>query len=197
MLANKLGIRSKLLMDRLEFESLVKAQEKYLTIITTETMFSADLVRSMHREWLGEIYQWAGDYRSVELSKGGFTWPPAKLVAQNMASVEKQTLQRWTPCRAGPTFGVAQAMAHVQCDLLFVHPFREGNGRIGRWVTDLMAMQAGLPALDYAFRGRGGLRRRHDYLAAVTDGYGGNYERLARLLVEAIERAVERAERER
>lgn len=195
VLANKLGIRSKRVIDQLEFENLLLAQEKYLAIITTETIFTVNVIRLMHREWLGKIYPWAGDFRTVELSKGKFTWPPARLVAQNMATVEKQTLRRWTPCRPGPAEVLANSLAHVQADLLLVHPFREGNGRIARWVTDLMAMQAGRPALDYAFRGRGALRRRNEYMAAVVEGYAENYARLTRLLCDAINRAEGRSER--
>jgi hypothetical protein len=58
-----------------------------------------------------------------------------------------------------------------------------------------MAMQAGLPALNYAFRGRGGLQRREDYLAAVIAGYSNDYEPLARVLAAAVDRAVDRARR--
>lgn len=195
VLANKLGIISKKVMDQLEFEALVQAQEKYLSKVTTETTFSSDMICTMHRNWLGKIYPWAGDYRSVELSKGNFTWPPARFVAQNMKTVERQTFQRWTPCRQGPPHIVAEALAHVQSDILLVHPFREGNGRIARWVTDLMSMQAGFPILDYAFRGRGSLQRREDYLDAVRYSYSGNYRHLARFLLDAMKRAVKRAGR--
>ena len=50
---------------------------------------------------------------------------------------------------------VAEQMARVQVELLMVHPFRGGNGRLARWVGDLMAIPACLPIPDYAFRGRG------------------------------------------
>jgi cell filamentation protein len=191
VLRNKLGISSKRKMDHTEFEALVSAQEKYLSIITAETTFTADLVCAMHRDWLGAIYPWAGQYRSVELSKGRFAWPPARLVAQNMATVERETLRRLMPCRTGPLHGIAAGMACVQAELLVVHPFREGNGRTARWVTDLLALQAELPPLDYGFTGPGSQKRRRAYLAAVIDGYRKNYEPLARLLAEAIERALE------
>lgn len=32
----------------------------------------AALLRQMHRDWLGDIYEWAGKYRTVELEKEGF-----------------------------------------------------------------------------------------------------------------------------
>ncbi len=32
--------------------------------------FTADDIRVMHHRWLGELYEWAGEYRTVNLSKG-------------------------------------------------------------------------------------------------------------------------------
>ncbi len=130
VLRNKRGIRSKRAMDRAEFEALLAAQEAYLSIITVRTVFTTELICRMHRDWLGGIYEWAGRYRGVEMSKGGFFWPPARLVAQNMEGIERETLRKLTPCRPAAMPQVAAAMAQVQADLLMVHPFREGNGRL-------------------------------------------------------------------
>jgi len=68
------------------------------------------------------------------------------------------------------------------------HPFREGNGRLARWVSDLMAFQAGLPAPDYGFVGRDAKRRQAAYLDAVRKGYIQDYEPLTAFFVEALER---------
>lgn len=153
-------------------------------------MFTSELIRQMHRDWLGSIYAWAGSYRTVELEKAGFRWPPARLVAQNMQYIEQETLRQCTPCRPGSTTAVADLMARVQAELLMVHPFREGNGRLARWVCDLMAVQAGLPMPEYGFRGRGGWHNRERYLAAVVYGYRKDYAALVRFLVEALGRAL-------
>ena len=42
---------------------------------------------------------------------------------------------------------VAKAIATVYGEFELIHPYREGNGRIGRLITDLMALQAGYPPL--------------------------------------------------
>jgi len=142
----------------------------------------------MHRDWLGGIYEWAGRYRTVELTKGSFRWPPAFRVTENMDTFEKGILARCTPCRAGPLAEVARCLAEVHAELLLIHPFREGNGRLARWVSDLMALQAGLPAPDYGLAGRGAGRRREAYLEAVREGYVRDYEPLTAFFVEALER---------
>jgi cell filamentation protein len=189
---NRLGIRRKMEMDRLEFESLVAAQEKYLECIGPDTRLTADLLCRMHRDWLGEIYEWAGRYRTVELAKGGFRWPPAFRIGQNMDAFERGVLARCTPCRSGPLAGVARRIAEVHAELLLIHPFREGNGRLARWVSDLMAFQADLPAPDYGFVGRNAKNRSAAYLEAVRRGYVRDYDRLTTFFAEALERRLRR-----
>lgn len=39
--------------------------------------FTAGEIRRMHRLWLGEIYEWAGEYRGVNIAKGAFLFAAA------------------------------------------------------------------------------------------------------------------------
>ena len=57
---NRLGIRRKKEMDRAEFEALLAVQEVYLDCIGPHTRLTAEMLRRMHFDWLGEIYEWAG-----------------------------------------------------------------------------------------------------------------------------------------
>jgi cell filamentation protein len=168
VLRNLLGVTRKREMDRAEYEALIQSQEIFVARIGPETRFTADLICEMHRRWLGGLYAWAGEYRTVELQKGSFRWPPADLVERNMQAFESGLLRKHTPCAAGTVSRVARAMAEVHGDFLLIHPFRDGNGRLARWLADLMALQAGMPAPKYDFEGRTKGMQRSAYLAAVT-----------------------------
>ena len=191
VLRNSLGITSKRKMDEVEFQALVRVQEDYLKKITPKTRFTATLICRMHRDWLGMIYPWAGQYRTVELQKGSFRWPPAHLVGQNMAEFERILLARHTPCLPGKLPDVAQKIAEVHAELLLIHPFREGNGRLARWLAELMCLQAGFPIPDYGFTGKGSKKRQETYLVAVTRGYGQDYTALTYFFADAIRRRLE------
>ncbi len=188
VLRNRLGITRKQEMDNAEFQALLQAQEAYIERISAETRFTAALLCEMHRDWLGEIYVWAGQYRTVEMAKDGFTWPPAYLVPQNMEMFEARLLRERTPCRPAPLAEVARRMAQVHAELLLIHPFRDGNGRLARWLADLMALQAGFPAPEYAFEGQGAVARRANYLDAVKRGYFQDYDPLTGFFAAAVER---------
>ena len=189
VLRNLKGITRKCDMDKSEFDALVRVQDAYLDKIESDTVFTVGLLRQMHKDWLGGLYEWAGEYRTVELTKEDFSWPPAYLIEKNMSEFEKKSLKKRTPCRPGPLDNVTQAIAEVHAEFLLVHPFREGNGRLGRWLAELMALQAGFPLPVYRFTGRGSTAERKRYLNAVKCGYAQDYRFLAEFFADAIERS--------
>lgn len=46
--------------------------------------FTAADIREIHRRWLGGIYEWAGAYRRVNVSKGAFPFAAAARVPDLM-----------------------------------------------------------------------------------------------------------------
>ena len=132
VLRNLRQITSKRDMDQAEFQLLLEAQTAWWSKVSTETRFTAKTLCDMHRDWLGGLYNWAGKYRTVEMAKNGFRWPPAHLVDQNMRNLEAGLLRKLTPFKPGSLEEVCSNAAAVHAELLFVHPFREGNGRVAR-----------------------------------------------------------------
>jgi cell filamentation protein len=137
----------------------------------------------MHRRWLGGVYAWAGQYRSVNIEKDGFPFAAAYRVEGLMADLERGALARCTPCRQGDVTAVAAAIAEVHVELVLIHPFREGNGRVTRLLATLMALQAGLPLLDFSSLTESA---RQGYFAAVQAGLDRNYRPMTDLFTQII-----------
>jgi len=78
-------------------------------------------------------------------------------------------------------------MAAIHVEFILIHPFREGNGRLGRLLTWLMALQAGLPPLNF-----GGIegRKKQEYFAAVRSGLDRNYEPMQKVFFSIIRRTL-------
>ena len=80
-------------MVRRESEALLAATQRLIDETDVDQRFVADDVRGMHRTWLGEIYQWAGDYRSVNMTKDGFMFAAADQVPRLMREFEHGPLR--------------------------------------------------------------------------------------------------------
>ena len=101
---------------------------------------------------------------------------------------ERGPLKSYTPYRPAAIENLAAALAEVHVELVLIHPFREGNGRVARILAVLMGLQAGLLAL-YFDKLAGRTRQR--YFAAVRAGLDRNYEPMAQLFNAVIERTLQ------
>jgi cell filamentation protein len=186
VLKNLLGITSLEEMQAAETEALWAAEQRLLEEIEQDQAFTAQDICDMHCSWLGRIYAWAGRYRQVNISKDEFHFAMAHTIPALMESFEREQLRRYTPCLFDSREKIAQALAEVHVELMLIHPFREGNGRLGRLLATLMGLQAGLPPLD--FSGMGG-ENKESYFAAVRAGMDRNYRPMINLFTEVIERS--------
>ena len=183
VLRNRLGITSVRELERAESEALLAATQQIIDETTVDERFTADDVCRIHRRWLAEIYEWAGEYRSVNIAKGEFMFAAAAQVPRLMQEFERGPLRQYTPCQFGSLDEQATALAIVHAELILIHPFREGNGRCARLLATLMGLQAGLPALDF-----GGIRgvKKQRYIAAIHAALSCDYELMARVFREVI-----------
>lgn len=186
VLKNRLGITSKSDMDTVEARALERTMDVLVRTYGESHRFTAPDIRECHRIWLGDIYDWAGQYRRVNVSKDGFPFAAAAQVSSLMDQFERAVLSRCTPCRFTDRTQVVSAMAETHVELVLIHPFRDGNGRVARVLTSLMALQAGLPLLDFSLIAG---TSKNAYLAAIQAGLDRRYVLMERLLEEVIEQS--------
>jgi len=183
VLANKLGITDPSDMDEAELVLLQKLYESVLQEHLPTGRLTVHHLRTWHRRWLGNVYAWAGQWRYVNMSKGGFPFAPAAQLARLMAAFDQEQLSRYTPCSGYDGKQLTEAIAVTHVEFILMHPFREGNGRISRLLADVMAVQAGHGPLDYS----SWEINKKDYVSAIQLGLGGNYEPMKHWVARALE----------
>lgn len=187
VLRNLRGIRSVREMQRHESLALLATTDYMIDAILVDQRFREHDIRGLHRHWLGGIYEWAGEYRRLNVAKGRFMFAAAGQVPRLMQEFARGPLRQFTPCRVTDIEEQANALAVVHTELVLIHPFRDGNGRCARLLSVLMGLQAGLPALD--FTGIRGEERRR-YFRAVQGGLDRNYAPMALIFHRVIERTL-------
>lgn len=180
VLKNKLGIRNKQELDRVETDLHLKTLNKLIHLYDREHCFTVKDICFMHQEWLGKVYDWAGKFRCVNISKGNLQFAAAKYIPNLMKDFENQVLNKYTPCLFENEEEIAEALAVVHVELILIHPFREGNGRVARMLSAIMGLQAKLPSLDFnMIRGR----KKQEYFAAVRKGLDRDYNSMKKIFL--------------
>jgi len=187
VLKNLLGIKRKREIGQVETRELLRAQDELVDIYGEDHRFRSADIRKMHGLWLGNVYVWAGSYRQVNLSRDNFAFAAAAHIPMLMAELEQAPLRQFTPCHFSTVSELAFALAVVHVELVLIHPFRDGNGRLARMLSILMGLQAGLPALDFGdIKGE----KKKEYFSAVQDGLDRNYEPMAKIFSDVIGRTL-------
>jgi cell filamentation protein len=187
VLRNRLDISSVRELERRESAALLIATQQSIDETRMDQCFTAGEIRRMHKCWLGEIYDWAGEYRGVNIAKGAFMFAAATQVPRLMQDFERGPLREFTPCSFDTVPAQATALAIVHAEFILIHPFRDGNGRCARLLAMLMGLQAGLPALDF-----GGIRgaKKREYIAAVQAALSRDYDPMTKIFNEVIARTL-------
>ena len=185
VLRNLAGVQSPEDMDELELRLLKDLYEDVLLHRFPDRVLTVADLKAWHRLWLGNVYPWAGQERAVNLGKGGFQFATAGLLPGLLKTFERDVLARWTPCGRLATDEVAHAIAETHVELILIHPFREGNGRLARLLADVMAVQAGCEPLDYS----SWEQDKAAYIGAIHAGVGGDYRPMGQFVARAMQAA--------
>ncbi len=142
LLKNKLGLIDGQALERAENEALLQAYDLAATDYSETHVFTSGDVRKLHRLFLGGIFDWAGEYRGIDISSPDIRWCHARFIDKEMARLDEM-LRRYTPF--SPIWSreeVLQKLAEIHGELIVIHPFRDGNGRTARTLANLLLMQA-------------------------------------------------------
>ena len=124
VLRNRLDIR--------DSGTLEAAERQFVAQRLLEAVPAGDFdlahLKAIHRHLFQDIYEWAGQIRTVEIAKGGSRFLPRRLIEVGMANVHRRVVAAGYFQGTSPE-AFADGAGPVLGDVNHVHPFREGNGR--------------------------------------------------------------------
>jgi Fic-DOC domain mobile mystery protein B len=125
----------------------------------------------LHRRMFDETWRWAGTFRIVELNIG-----------VPIAQIQPQLLQACGNAEAQvqfATFEEREIAIRLHHKLVWIHPFRNGNGRHARLTADLFLHFRKQPSLTWggnALTNAGAIRT--EYIAALQEADKNQFARL-------------------
>lgn len=102
-------------------------------------------IRAIHRHVFQDVFQWAGQIRTVDIAKGvegsGFFVPFSMI--ERAADFTSGELSADNNLKGMQRRQFITRLAHHYDQLNYIHPFRDGNGRTQRIFWDRVATDAG------------------------------------------------------
>lgn len=141
VLINKLNLTNQESLDQAE-KIAVSLRSIELESRDIDDPFSFSFYCSIHKCLFGDIYEWAGELRTVDLSKKGTRFCPVMDIQQiGLAMFDR--LQKADYFRGISRKKYIANIAEFYHDLNMLHPFREGNGRTQRLFFTLLIRRGG------------------------------------------------------
>ena len=185
VLKNKLGIKKESDMNRAKASLLIRLYESIFNEDFGFDQLTFEDICSWHKQWLGQIYPWAGCLRGVNMSKGDFPFAGATLLPGLVEKFEADYLQNLEALSELAKEQLVAYLARSHVDFIQIHPFREGNGRISRLLMDVMVAMAGREPLDYTLF----TEHQEFYFRSIQAGVNDDYQHIERLINDTLERS--------
>ncbi|MGM0220124.1 protein adenylyltransferase Fic [Enterococcus sp. AZ126] len=151
MLENKLGITNQVELARVE-EKISKSNAKKLYDsgdINKLEVGTFKGLAAIHQYLFSDIYDFAGEIRTVNIAKGNFRFAPVMYLNVSLDHIDQM-----------PQATIDEIVAKY-VEMNIAHPFREGNGRSTRIWLDLILKQEINKVIDW------NLINKEDYLSAM------------------------------
>lgn len=139
VLKNRLGITDE--------AALADAERDITTLAADEIEFQSppyDLAtfQHIHKQLFQDVYDWAGEIRSVDISKGNTRFCNVQRIQPEAEKLFNRLAEKdWF--EGMPRQALIKEVADLYGELNMVHPFREGNGRAQRVLFEFLVVNAG------------------------------------------------------
>ena len=187
VLRNLLNIRDEAELDKAEAE--LSRARMMLLYNDGFSDFSEASLSKIHRYLFGDVYDWAGEYRKINVIKRERLLAGQSVWYSNCEDIERDLRRVWTRFRRTKWAGITKRQFVQKVSRLFpalwqIHPFREGNTR-----TVVMLLTFFVEAQGYYFdqdlmAQSAGYVRNAFVLASL--GQNAEYQHLEKILMDAI-----------
>lgn len=140
VLKNRLGITQMALFHDAE-RQITSLRTAQLLQSPPEGKMDFSYLKELHRRLFGDIYEWAGKVRTVNISKGS-RFCEAVYIEEQMTTLMRR-LEEEKYLADLSREALSRRLAYYIGEINAIHPFREGNGRTQRMFITILAYRNG------------------------------------------------------
>lgn len=144
VLKNKFNEKDPKKLEILEKRSTIRGWIKLQNelIATPNLKLDTALIKKIHKNLFEDVYDWAGEYRTVNIVKGKTMFTNALYVPAALEDLVTK-LNRDITSKSITANNISEKLAYYYGELNMIHPFREGNGRTQKIFIEKVADKLG------------------------------------------------------
>lgn len=189
------GILPRSKIVQLEKKGVAKSLAYILKLSTKKTKITSGLICNVHRKGFGFIFPgWAGKLRTIDVTVGDFEPPHYSKIPELVKILcddLDERLGHIPPSSKEEEFleHVIALLAWFQHRFVWIHPFKDYNGRLARLMTNLIALNLGLPIIT--IKAETG-KDRQNYIDALKASDNHDLSKLEKLIADALKESLEK-----
>lgn len=177
---NLLGLTDSDAVNEIEAEGVLLAESMIYGMDVSNSITPA-LILELHEIAFKSLYEWAGKWRTIQVSVGTLNLPPY----YNVPNLMYQFLDNlnFKISIAKNIQDYIECIAYSHYEFVKIHPFNNGNGRLGRIIMNLVAIKFGYQPLEL-YKREGDSRKV--YINALRKADSGDFTLLHVLIREEL-----------
>jgi len=176
VLKNLLNIPNQQELAEAETALSIARYAEYNSQITSLAEITLSHFQELHHQLFQDCYEWAGEIRTVDISKGTTRF----CNCNHIISSANSQFKRISKLEEHSKESLIHEVADIYCELNIVHPFREGNGRAQRFLFEEMLFLLGFDIVwpDIS---------KEIWIEANIQGYHGQLSELKKIIKRSIQ----------
>jgi Fic-DOC domain mobile mystery protein B len=155
-------------LNEWEFVNIAGGQRWAKRNVKRRELLEETFVRELHRRMFDDTWRWAGTYRNSDKNIG-VPWQQVGMRVHQLLENTRFQIEH-------QTFPVDELAVRFHRDLVWIHPFPNGNGRHARMMADILVMRLGAARFTWGQADLvGGEDARAAYIAALKVADQGDF----------------------
>ena len=178
----------------LEAEGVKRTLQYIIKLGDKKTKITPEVIQDIHKVGFGFIFpDWAGKFRTVDVTVGEYEPPHYSQIAVLVKNLSEDLEERlkYIPSPKDEEKFLAEIisfLAWFQHRFVWIHPFKDYNGRVARLLTNLLVLKFKLPLLE--IKAETGIDRQK-YIKAMKAADKHDYSKLEKLIANALKESLE------
>jgi Fic-DOC domain mobile mystery protein B len=166
-------------LNDVEAENISNATSKYLlkSVGLPQQWFNVSFLQKIHYDMFCDVWEWAGKFRTTQTCPGIKPYQIHGALA-NLC----EDARYW--CKADCNLSVIEQASKIHHQLVYIHPYPNGNGRFSRLVSDMYLKACKYPFPNWPVDLDKNGQSRKQYIAALKKADLGDYEPLILYMME-------------